>query len=247
MNPESTPDFASLPQSSRQLLLEGQTILLVTSYHVSTSESNHQKSVAEFVVPARRMRQLQEQSESMNCPCYIECPVLALKVASPALARFLDAHPEAEKIEVNMGCVLPGFLMDVLHWYCNALYESSWTDYFSNGFSETYIEREVRQFYLYGHTCMRALGMDSFANKLLPVIQPLVNEHSDYVPTLPIKSIVSSTSLHDPLLRLIAQRLAYLASKQESPITVQVGGDIAQRFPHFADMLNEALMTALSI
>lgn len=238
-------NIASLPRESRERLLDGPTVSLRVTYSATSVYHRQQLLAAEKVVASDRYRQFCDQAKVANsvlASFNIEFPERALKAASPLFAEFQpdrvnagEHEPSTYFVDIEMGQVLPGYLMEVLDWYCAALRAKSWRDFLP---VEPSVQERDKYFWLYIYITMRKLGMDDFASSLgEPFITTLIEQHQLVDDAGMLDFTLEQLSADDPLFEVIAERYVLLEETGKSPIFPEQWATIVQNYAHFARLV----------
>jgi hypothetical protein len=243
-------DTSSIPTLSRQVRRGLLTEPLVTT-RVTVSgmkaEHRHQLFAAKGMVSADRYGKMEDQMNSQSDrPFKIEFPVKALQAASPAFAAYLEANPGQDRIDVNMGGVLPGFSLQVLDWYVLALNAKSWKNFLP---SEPSTEGVDKFFYLYVYLALRRLGMDVFADSFLLVLEELVVEYglmdeastAEMVLTQLYFGYSETEGNLYPLVKLVARYYVDMFHLQRMPLSKKDCDTMNAKLPPFGTMMKELL------
>jgi hypothetical protein len=122
-------NVVNLPYRTREKLLDGPALLIVTSNIRTSFNYAHQCFTAKGMVNVDRTRQLLEQCES-NSRCFaIELSARALVASSPIFTQTYRSQLDLVQVPVHMGKVLPGYAMHVSDWYGRALQSRNWHDF----------------------------------------------------------------------------------------------------------------------
>jgi hypothetical protein len=241
MQPTETPftqtNVMDLSFEAREKLLDGPTTLFIVSSSGISLDYDHQCSVAKAMVSVDWMRQLQEQRGSHTRPFAIEFPARALAASSPIFKQYYELHRGSLHVPVQMGNVLPGYIMCVLDWYGRALKSKSWYEFLPEELS---MDNSDRWYWVYCYAAMQLLGMREFAMRVQRFIESilgsLVTDRSNYA------HLLRSLRPNDPILSQLA-RITAQKMNTRSPIltnTDQVA--IVEHFPRFADAVNALLV-----
>jgi hypothetical protein len=244
--------LVDMDRERRAELLEGTTITLDVRYTGTTAHHTQQLSAAQNLVSRDRYRQLCGQAEkaghtydgTSSSPVLVEIPEHALK----AVSRFF-AGEESETVhifgrgdgsdtnyaEIKLGGILPGYLMEILDWYCGALRAKSWKDFLP---ADRSIQDFDKFYWLYIYITMRKIGMDDFANSLGPFVAILVEQHQLVDEAWMLEFILSElTDNDDQLFQVVVERYAKLENAGQSPLFHEQWSVILEEYTHFGDHL----------
>jgi hypothetical protein len=242
MQPTEPPftgtNMGDFPPEGRESLLDGSTILLIVSSSGTSLDYYHQYSAVEAMVDADRMRQLREQRESDHCPFAIEFPARALAASSPVFKKYYESQRGNLHVSVQMGNILPGYVMCVLDWYGRVLKSRSWYEFLPE---ELPVDHSARWYWVYCYAAIHLLGMSKFAARLQRLIEnildSLVIDRNSYA------HLLRSLRPNDPILF----RLVHITAQQMntlSPILNDMDQlAITEHFPHFAAAVNDLLIS----
>jgi hypothetical protein len=230
--------LSGLSQRLRSRLINGPAILLTVSHSGTQSfDYAHQCAAAQGMVHYDRTRQLREQAENNNRSFDIEFPTNALAAASPLFKQGYEANPHTERLPIDLGTVLPGYLMSVLDWYAKALQSKKWYSFVPEDAS---IDGDDKWYWVYCYAAMRSLYMDEFAGSLRAFIEgffaSLVTNFEDYA------HLIRTLPANDPLLDKLVVHTARQMNMQTVPMSDAECAIIAEHFPEFTAKVNEAML-----
>ncbi|KAF2798749.1 hypothetical protein K505DRAFT_357230 [Melanomma pulvis-pyrius CBS 109.77] len=223
------------PQCEHENSIEGPTITIVISHNGSHLEYLHQISSANGMVLAVRTRQMREQAESSCQPCMIEYPRAALLKASPIAQEYLEQHPTAEIIGLDLGHILPGYAMEVMDWIVTSMATNVWSEFPTAMLSEG----GNKWYYYYVYVAMRLLGMRGFAiriqRRLDFHIDDLASDYGAYV------HLLRHLADDDPMMRSLILRSVRLITQGKMPMKEGYIHKLKSRFPHYGRTLDRLL------
>ena len=228
----------TLTRKVREQLLDGPAVLIAVLCDSSQFHQSHQLSAASMVVARDRRRQLSEQAELLQqnqgtTRTLIEFPVRALEAVSNSFDKTLCVP----RSELHLGTILPGYLMEVLDWYCSALRANDWRHFLPE---EPSIEEDDKFFWLYIYITMRKVGMHHFANKLgNPFIQLLIGKHQLADDACMLDFLLRNLSTDDLILPAIAERYVYLHNIGQCPLLPEQWDAIFQNYNYFAILMEK--------
>jgi hypothetical protein len=231
----------------RAQLLEGTTITLDVYYYIGpTAHHPQQLLAAQSLVCHDRYRQLCDQAEGAShasSSVRVEFPEHALRAVSWLFADKQYENGNIYKCEVgpntycasiDLGRMLPGYLMEILDWYCGALRAKSWKDFLP---VDPSLQDCDKFYWLYIYITMRRIGMDGFADSLGPFVAILVDQHQLVDGVWMLEFILEELSDDDTLLRVIAERYAKLENAGQSPLFREQWALIFKQYTHFGNHL----------
>lgn len=228
----------------RERLLDGPVVDIVVLYSSDSVQQSHQLSAASKIVVPDRRRHFSEQVERLQqnqgdvSKAVIEFPVRALEAASDLFKQSTDKEPQLSKWVINIGTILPGYLMEVLDWYSNALRAKHWKRFLPKISS---LEEDDKFYWLYIYVVMRKLGMHNFASELgSSSIQKLVKNHRLADDVWMLQFLLQYLSTDDPILAHIAERHVHLYNVGQCPLSPKQCDDICEDHPHFGVLVRNA-------
>ncbi|KAL1600769.1 hypothetical protein SLS60_007157 [Paraconiothyrium brasiliense] len=238
-------DLSSLHRECREQLLDSTKITLVVTYSGTAAHHKPQLDAAENVVARDRHRQLSDQAKvagQVDSKVQIEIPAQALMAAAPGLCTDLKPNPNenymrdnAYFLDIDSGPILPGYLMEVLDWYCRALNAKQWYDFLP---ADPSVQDCDKFYWLYIYITMRKLRMHVFANTLGgPFIGILVEQHQLADDVSKLEFIIQHLPEGDPLLNVVAGRYVQLEQAGRSPLLPEQWCAIQQAYSHFGSIV----------
>lgn len=228
--PATRTSVSQLPQEWRKKLLEGPAPLLVVSHAGAQFNYIHQCSAAKGIVCADRSRRLLEQSESGNHPYAIEFPAHALAAASPIFKHGFEADTNLLHVALDIGHVLPGYVMCVLDWYGRALKSKTWVEFMPQDAS---IDGDDKWYRFYCYATMRSLGMDEFVAQLQTFIERILS--SIVVDLDAYVHLIRTLPLSDPISQKVVEYTAQQALAQSTVLSESDCRFLTDHFPLFAE------------
>ncbi|KAJ4360951.1 uncharacterized protein N0V89_001520 [Didymosphaeria variabile] len=241
-------DLAFMDREKREQLLHSTTITLVVKYS-GTKHRLEQLAAAENVVARDRYRQLCDQAKaagSTPSSVKIEFPAHALEAAI-ALCAVAETNPDeiymrerggdTHFLQIDLGPILPGYLMEILDWYCRALSARQWKDFLP---ADPSVQEYDKFFWLYIYITMRKLGMHDFANTLGgPFIGILVEQHGLVDHAWMLDFLLEQLQEGDALFQLVAERYLQLEQAGRSPLFPEQWSAICKAYPHFGNLVTK--------
>lgn len=222
-------------QRARESSIEGSTIIIVISHNGNALEYLHQISSANGMALAGRSRQMREQAESSRQPYMIEFPRAALIEASPIARQYLEQHPTAERIGLDLGHILPGYAMEVMDWYAASTLARTWIEFPT----DMICEGGNKWYYYYVYVAMRLLGMRGFATRLQRCLElhmdDLASDYGGYV------HLLRHLTNDDPMMSNLVRRSVRLITQSKMPMKEGYIHKLKCRFPHYGRTLDTLL------
>lgn len=243
MSSEQCPQ-KGMSREARAELLQGPAIQLVVSYNDSPMDHYNQLQATKGMVTEDRHRQFREQVELLErnhaqgrkTKALIEFPAHAFEAAtSIACSDFTTDTSQSLELHLDLGPILPGYVMEILDWYCRSLRAREWKDFSPD---RTSIEGHDKFFYLYMYIAMRKLKMHGFADQLaVSLTQYLIRQHqlTDEAGTLDY--LLQHLSENDAIFEPIAERYIYLMSCDQCSLLPEQWDTITQNYPYFGRLL----------
>jgi hypothetical protein len=230
------PNNASeaMPPRDRKILLDGPSVLLIVSHSGTPFDYAHQRSAAKGIVSADRIRQLQEESDSNHRPCIIEIPVRALSAASEAFRHAYDASPDHARIPLDVGNILPGYVMCVLDWIVRSLRIKTPIAFIPE---LPVIDGEDKWYWVYCYTIMCCLGMEH-AGELQHFIILLVDHEGLVAESVSYIRLLRALQPSDPIVAHVAERTARQMAANTLGLSAAQCQDISAQYPQFAKLVN---------
>ncbi|KAF2450008.1 hypothetical protein P171DRAFT_352064 [Karstenula rhodostoma CBS 690.94] len=236
----------------RMQLLDGITITLVLDYSGLTTYHPQQLSAARNMVDYHRYGQLCEQAEnaaiaSSSAPrALVVFPKNALAAASQYFADLgpdtIYTHkdkPDTFFMDIELGQILPGYVMEVLYRYAGKLNAKTWKEFLP---VEPSIQDSDKYYWLFIYVAMQKLGMQRFAAELaVPFIGILVEQHRLVDEVWVLEFMLEGLSEHDPLLELVAERYAKLEITRQSPLFHEQWLVIFKDYAHFGNCVKSIM------
>ncbi|KAH7070616.1 hypothetical protein BKA63DRAFT_420766 [Paraphoma chrysanthemicola] len=225
-----------LDRSSRLALLDGPTPVLVVYHTGCPFDYSHQCTVAEGAVSADRSRQLLEQADSSKRPFLIEFPARALAAASPAFKQAYESILNTLRVHLDLGNLLPGYVMCVLDWYGRSLASRQWCSFLPE---EPSMQIDDGWFWIYCYAAMRRLCLDEFASSLGEVIGRMMDRLA--IDGAAYRHLLRVFPVEDPLIVVLANHTAQKMVSETLALTEPDIGIITEHFPLFAELVNSVL------
>jgi hypothetical protein len=225
-----------LSHKIRGKLLEGLSSVLLTSHNCTDFDIKHQLSAAKGIVNADRMRQLLEQAEESHRHFSIEFPTWALTAASPLFKQCQEAQPGLSAIPVNLGNILPGYVMCVLDWYGHALQNKRWNNFLPDYPS---VDGHDKWYWVYCYAAMRVLGLDDFAAQLQVFIESIINDLATNVSNY--AHLLITLKADGPIMFQLAWYTVKELQKPSPHLSQLDCATLAEHFPQFAGLVNTIL------
>jgi hypothetical protein len=220
----------------RGKLLEGLSSVLLTSHTCTDFDIKHQLSAAKGMVNADRNRQLLEQAADSHRHFSIEFPTWALTAASPLLKQCHEAQPSLSAFPINLGNLLPGYVMCVLDWYGHALQNKHWNEFLPEDPS---VDGHDKWYWVYCYAAMRVLGLNYFAAQLQMFIESIIDDLATNISNY--AHLLNTLKADDPIMFQLAW-YTVLNLQKPSPHLTQLDCEIlAEHFPQFAGLVNTIL------
>ena len=235
-----------MSRQAREELLQGPTVKLVVSYSGTSMEHDYQLQASKGKVSRDRIRQLDEQmkqliydnAEGRESKIFIDFPIRALEAAtSITLSDSLITTSQTPELRVDLGPILPGYLMEVLDWYCRSLRNREWKDFLPDELS---FEGLDKFFYLYIYITMRAFELHKFADHLgVALIRYLIQQHQLIDEARTLDFLLQHLSTYDMIFEPIAEHYISLIKSNQCSLFPEQWDTICQHYPHFAELLEK--------
>jgi hypothetical protein len=228
----------TMPCQDGEHLLGGPSVLLIVSHSGTPFDYAHQCSAAKGIVSADRIRQLTEETESENRPYAIEFPARALATASKTFRNVYEANPEISQLPLDMGNILPGYVMCVFDWLVQDLRRKIPIPFVPD---IPVIDGEDKWYWLYCYATMRCLGMEQ-AEELQHFVVLMIDHDSLVAESESYIHLLRVLQPSDPVVAYLAERTAQQMAATTLGLSSAQCQDIGAQYPHFATLVKEALL-----